>query len=115
MSQLKRYNLLLDLVDDEILIKEYEDYHKSIWPEIAESIKAAGILNMEIYRVGNRLSMIMEVNEDFSFEQKSISDSNNEKVQEWENLMWKYQQALPIAKVGEKWILAEKIFTLKTI
>ncbi len=114
MSQLKRYNLLLDLVDDKVLIKEYEDYHKSIWPEIVESIKAAGILNMEIYRIGNRLSMIMEVNEDFSFEQKSISDSNNEKVQEWERLMWKYQQALPTAKVGEKWILAEKIFTLKT-
>jgi L-rhamnose mutarotase len=33
-------------------------------------------------------------------------------VQEWEELMWKYQQALPCAERGEKWMLMEKIFEL---
>jgi L-rhamnose mutarotase len=27
--------------------------------------------------------------------------------------MWKYQQALPMAKPGEKWLLMDKIFDLK--
>lgn len=107
-----RYCLALDLVDDEQLIKEYEVYHQAVWPEIKKSILDAGIDSMEIYRVGNRLFMIMEVNDSFSFEQKGIADAANEKVQEWEQLMWKYQQALPVAKPGEKWILMEKIFSL---
>ncbi|RZK69054.1 MAG: L-rhamnose mutarotase [Pedobacter sp.] len=109
---MKRYALVLDLVDDEKLITEYEAYHQSIWPEITQSIKSAGIINMEIYRVANRLFMIMEVDDTFSFEAKAKADAANPKVQEWEELMWKYQQALPIAKEGEKWLLMEKIFQL---
>jgi L-rhamnose mutarotase len=112
MNHPKRYCLLLDLVNDEQLIKEYEAYHVAIWPEIRESIKSAGITSIEIYRVGNRLSMIMEVDDSFSFEAKKMADNANPKVQEWETLMWKYQQQLPVAKNGEKWMLAEKIFSL---
>lgn len=109
---MQRYCLALDLVDDEQLIKEYEVYHQDVWPEIKKSILDAGVDSMEIYRVGNRLFMIMEVKDTFSFEQKGIADAANEKVQQWEQLMWKYQQALPTAKPGEKWILMEKIFSL---
>lgn len=107
---MKRYCLALDLVDDPHLIKEYEDYHKAVWPEILKTIHDAGIVAMEIYRTGNRLFMIMEVNDTFSFENKNASDKVNLQVQEWEQLMWKYQQALPWAKPGEKWMLMDKIF-----
>jgi len=109
---MKRYALALDLVNDEKLIAEYEAYHQAIWPEITNSIKDAGITNMEIYRLSNRLFMIMEVNNTFSFEAKAKADNTNPKVQEWEALMWKYQQALPVAKDGEKWLLMDKIFAL---
>lgn len=109
---MKRYALALDLKDNEQLIKEYEAYHKKIWKEIHESIVDSGIKNMQIYRTGNRLFMIMEVNDNFSFEKKSQADATNEKVQEWEKLMWKFQQPLPWAKEGEKWILMEEIFSL---
>ena len=57
--------------------------------------------------------MIIEVNDSFSFEKKTSMDSDNPKVQEWESLMWKYQQALPWAKKDEKWMLMEKIYQLK--
>jgi L-rhamnose mutarotase len=109
---MKRYCLALDLVDDPILIAEYEAYHKNGWAEITASIKDSGIMDMEIYRIGNRLFMIMETKDDFSFEKKSLMDANNPKVQEWENLMWKYQQALPTAKDGEKWLMMDKIYGL---
>ena len=56
--------------------------------------------------------MIMTVDDSFSFEKKTAMDAANPKVQEWERLMWKYQQALPIAKEGEKWLLMDKIFQL---
>jgi len=107
-----RYCLALDLKDDPTLIAEYEKYHEKIRPEIAESITGAGITQMEIYRIGNRLFMIMETTDDFSFEEKAAADAANPKVQEWENLMWHYQQALPMAKEGEKWMMMKNIFKL---
>lgn len=109
---MKRHCLALDLKNDPVLIAEYEAYHREIWPEIKKSILDSGIVNMEIYRIMDRLFMIMEVDESFSFEKKDAADAANAKVQEWEALMWKYQQALPVAKPGEKWVFAEKIFAL---
>jgi L-rhamnose mutarotase len=107
-----RYYLAVDLKDDPVLIREYEQCHQKIWPEIIKSIQDAGIEQLEIYRTGNRLMMTIEVNDRFSFEKKARSDAANEKVQEWEELMWKYQQALPTAKPGEKWMIMDKIFSL---
>ena len=109
---MKKYCLALDLKDDPELIAEYEAYHRNVWPEIIQSIKDSGIEKLEIYRTGNRLFMIMETNDNFSFEMKRKTDAANEKVQQWETLMWKYQQGLPGAKAGEKWVLMENIFLL---
>ena len=110
---MKRYCLALDLRNDKKLIAEYENYHKAVWPEIVKSIRDSGIVSMEIFRIETRLFMIMETSDDFSFEKKNSLDQGNEKVQEWEALMWNYQQALPSADNGEKWMLMSKIFDLK--
>ena len=112
MPGLKRYCLALDLKPDAALIAEYEAYHRKVWPEILQSIKDSGVVNLEIYRIENRLFMILEANENFSFEKKKQMDNDNPKVREWETLMWKYQQALPMAQHGEKWILMNKVFQL---
>ncbi len=111
---MKRYCLALDLVGDPALIAEYEQWHQAgtIWPEIKQSITGSGIIDMEIYRTGNRLFMIMDTDDTFSFERKAGMDAANPKVQEWEQLMWKFQSALPWAKEGEKWVLMDNIFTL---
>ncbi|TDH21627.1 L-rhamnose mutarotase [Segetibacter sp. 3557_3] len=111
---MKQYCLALDLVDDPALIAEYIHWHKSehVWPEIKRSITDCGITNMEIYHTGNRLFMIMQTTDDFSFETKGAMDAANPKVQQWEALMWKFQQALPSGKPGEKWVLMDKIFQL---
>jgi L-rhamnose mutarotase len=109
----KRYCLTLDLKNDPELIAEYKKQHEKIWPEIYQSIRASGITEMEIYLNGNRLFMIMEMIEGFSFEAKAKQDKDNPKVAEWEDLMWKYQQPVPGSKPGEKWKLMERIFSLK--
>jgi len=107
-----RYCLTLDLKDDPALIAEYERHHLAIWPEIHDSITNSGITNMEIFRYDNRLFMIMETDESFSFERKTAMDKANPKVQEWEELMWKYQQPLNGVAEGVKWVLMSKIFQL---
>jgi len=109
---MKRYSLTLDLKNDPELIQQYEEQHRAVWPEIINSIKLSGIENMQIYRFATRLFMIMEVNDKFSFQEKAEADMKNPKVQEWENLMWNYQEALPGAAKGEKWVLMDKIFDL---
>lgn len=110
----KRYCLTLDLKDDAALIAEYRRYHRKIWPEITASIRKSGIVDMEIYLLGSRMFMIMEVNARFSFDAKAGADRANPKVRQWEELMWKFQQPLPEAKAGEKWLLMERIFKLES-
>lgn len=110
----RRFCLTLDLKDDPKLIAEYEKYHEKIWPEITQSLKDAGIEDLEIYRLGTRMFMVMEVNERFSSEAKARADEANPKVREWEELMWRFQQPLPQAKPGEKWLPMKKIFSLQS-
>jgi L-rhamnose mutarotase len=104
--------LALDLVDDPDLIQEYKTHHQSVWPQIEKSIRDSGIERMEIYSFSNRLFMILETNSDFSFEKKGRMDRENEKVKEWENLMWKYQKVIPGTPEGAKWVILEKILEI---
>ena len=109
---MKRLCFAVDLKNDPELIAEYEYWHKSgnSWPEINRSLLDAGIADMEIYRIENRLFMIMEVNEHYSPERKLVMDTLNTKVQEWEALMWRFQQQLPWAEKDEKWLPMKRIF-----
>jgi len=110
----KRYCYACDLQDNEKLIEEYKAFHAKgkIWPEITKSIKDAGIVEMEIYLIGNRLFMVMEVTKNYDPISKAQMDADNPKVQEWERLMWEFQKELPWAQNGEKWMPMENIFTL---
>lgn len=110
---MKKYCLTIDLYNDPGLIAAYEDWHKKVWPEVLQSITDSGILNMEIYRFADRLFMIVEADDTFTFEAKAQADAANAKVQEWETLMWQFQKPMPQAKPGEKWMLMDKIFELK--
>jgi L-rhamnose mutarotase len=108
-----RYYFALDLKDDPALIAEYESHHRAVWPEVIAAIRDSGIVDMQIFRVRNRLFMAMEVNENFNPATKAAADAVNSAVQAWEDLMWKFQQPLPGSKPGAKWIPMDIIFDLK--
>jgi L-rhamnose mutarotase len=105
----------LDLRDDAAAIAEYEGWHRpgAVWPEVLDSIRAAGIEDMEIFRSGNRLVMMMQVPDDYDAAGKQAADAADPRVQAWEQLMDRYQQRLPWAKPGEKWVAMRGIFSLK--
>lgn len=111
---MKRYCLALDLQDDPEKIRLYRHYHtkEGIWPEIPVGIKEVGILDMEIYLLGNRLFMILEVPDGWDFGLEMAKLGQLERQPEWEVFVWQFQAPLPWAKPGEKWILMEKIFDL---
>ena len=100
----RRHCLALDLKDDPDLIARYEEHHRNVWPEILQSIRGSGIRAMEIYRTGNRLFMILETDDHFSFQEKAEADRADPRVQEWEALMGQFQESLPWAGPGEKWV-----------
>ncbi|MHA7129610.1 L-rhamnose mutarotase [Algoriphagus namhaensis] len=109
---MKKYCLALDLIDDPKSIQAYEQHHatENMRPAILAHDRACGITSMEIYRTGDRLFMIMETEDDFSFEAKAKKDAENPLLVEWEKLMWTYQKPLLWAKPGQKWVLMHKIF-----
>jgi L-rhamnose mutarotase len=109
---MQRFCLALDLKNSPKLIAEYERYHEKIPETIDKSIREAGVTNLEIYRLGTRMFMILEATDDFTFEKKATMDTNNPAVQAWEKLMWRFQKPLKEAKEGEKWLLLDKIFQL---
>lgn len=104
----------LDLHDDPAVIAEYERWHRSefVWPEVLRSIREAGILDMQIFRTGNRLVMLMRVGPGFDAEAKAAADAANERVQAWETLMSTFQRPLPWAQAGQKWVPMQRIFDL---
>jgi L-rhamnose mutarotase len=104
--------LTLDLKDDATAIAKYKLYHAKIWPEVRQSLLDAGITDMEIYLLGTRLFMIMDVNEGFSLSTKAAADAANERVQEWEAIMGQFQQPLAQSRPGQRWVVMERIFSL---
>ena len=104
----------VDLKDDPTLIEEYRRYHAPGGPPsaVTRSLRASGIEVLEIYLCGNRLFMLLEASPGFSMESKARADAIDPDVQAWEQLMWRFQQALPWSEPGQKWVPAQKIYDL---
>jgi len=112
---MRRTCMALDLVDDDKLIASYEQLHKpgSIWPEIPTGIRQAGILDMQIYRIGRRLFMIVEHNEDTDLKTAFEKMANMPRQEEWAILMDHFQQKLPEAGPHDHWAAMKPVFLLK--
>ena len=110
-----RQVLLLDLKNDPELIAQYEACHApgAVPPEVVKSIRDAGISSMEIFRLGDRLVMLVEADDDFDAKAKAAADATNPAVIAWEKRMDAFQQRLPWAADGEKWLPATRIFSLE--
>jgi L-rhamnose mutarotase len=108
---MRRLYFALDLKDDPDSIAEYERWHSSgkIWPEVLQSLVAAGVGDLEIFRCGNRLTMVVELPDG----KDGAAQVTLPHIAAWEELMWKFQQRLPFASEGEKWVAMKRIFSLQ--
>jgi L-rhamnose mutarotase len=113
-TQPTRYALALDLVDDAARIAAYEKAHESIWPGVRDHLRTHGVVDMEIYRLGTRLFMVMEVDPDrYNAGVLAAASVANPLIAKWEALMWTYQVPTPWTLAGEKWVLMSRIFSLR--
>jgi L-rhamnose mutarotase len=108
-----RYALALDLVDDAQRIADYEKAHEKIWPEVRDHLHEQGVTSMEIYRLGTRLFMLMEVDPAvYDAQAMARASLDNPAIVRWETLMWTYQVPTPWTPAGEKWVVMQQIFDL---
>jgi L-rhamnose mutarotase len=106
--------LALDLKNDSELIAEYERMHtpEGIWKEIPMGIKAGGIDDMQIYRIGNHLFMIVELVEGETVESAFAKIGKMERQPEWATFMATFQQKLAEAQPDEHWAKMKQVFAL---
>jgi L-rhamnose mutarotase len=110
---MKEFAFTINLKDDPQLIEAYKEYHRNVWPEVLDCLRAIGISKLNIYLLGRRMFMVMEVADDFDpatgFAQL---DGMSPRYEEWQRLMDTFQERVPEAKDGEHWALMERIFAL---
>ena len=109
---MKRYCQTLELRDDREMIEKYVEAHAHVWTEVQQGIRSVGILDMQIYLLGNRLFMICDTVDDFDWQQDNARLATLPRQAEWEAYVARFQGCDPAAPSTAKWQLMERIFKL---
>lgn len=107
---MKRYCQTLTLVDDEEMIAKYVEVHAHVWPEVIAGQREVGIVDMQIYRRGRNLFMIMDTVDDFDFGRDMARLATLPRQAEWEAYVSRFQGCAADASSADKWQLMERIF-----
>lgn len=112
--QTKRYVQTLELKSGDEARNEYIKWHSKEynWAEIREGIKKVGILEMEIYIIGNTLVMIVDAPLDFEWNSAMAQLATLPRQAEWEAFVSQFQGCASDATSNEKWKMMERIFYL---
>ena len=105
-----RQVLAIDLKDDSVA-DAYREYHRRVWPEVLESLRASGVHDLQIYLLGRRLVMIADLEDGADLRRAFATRmASHPRVAEWERLMMTLQQPAPGAADGEWWTAMEPVF-----
>lgn len=108
-----RHCLALDLHDDPELIAAYEEYHRQVWPEVLAHLRAQGVRELEIFRLGTRMVMVMDTDDAvFDAARMAEAERGDARLRAWEDLMWSFQKGTPWTPAGTKWTPMQPIFRL---
>jgi L-rhamnose mutarotase len=112
---MRRTYFAVDLRDDPALIAAYERWHRPehIWPEVTRGLRARGVVELELFRCGNRLLQVLQHDPPGAQTPAVTPEISNNRLAQWEKLMWQFQAPLPFAQPGEKWIPMQRIFSLQ--
>ena len=110
---MKSFAMTLHLKDDPKTIETYKEYHRNVWPEVEQSLKAVGIVSMQIFLLGRRLFMYMETTDDFEAQRDFPKYLEMDpKCKEWDALMCTYQEKVPEAGEDDWWATMERVYNL---
>lgn len=107
---MRRYCQTLTLVDDEKMIEKYVEAHAHVWPEVIQGQREVGIVDMQIYRKGCSLFMIMDTVDNFDFQRDMKRLASLPRQAEWEAYVSQFQGCAANARSDEKWQIMDRIF-----
>jgi L-rhamnose mutarotase len=109
----KEIVMMVNLKNDSAIIQRYEAYHAAAWPEVTEASKAAGFVKINIYRLGNRIVMVLTVPENWDAQEGSQRYlSYSPRVKEWVDTMAAMQEVSPEAPEGSNgWSPMKRIYS----
>lgn len=114
VRNLKTFGLTINLRDDPELIEKYKEYHRNVWPETEQALKAVGITAMKIFLLGRSMFMYIETVDDFVVERDFLKYLEQDpKCREWDDLMRTFQEKVSEAKADEWWAMMEQVYELK--
>ena len=114
VRNLKTFGLTINLRDDPELVEKYKEYHRNVWPETEQALKAVGITAMKIFLLGRSMFMYIETVDDFVVERDFLKYLEQDpKCREWDDLMRTFQEKVSEAKADEWWAMMEQVYELK--
>jgi L-rhamnose mutarotase len=109
----RRHVFTVNLKDEPGIVESYTRYHREVWPEVQDSLRHVGVERMDIYLLGRRLVMIVEMRDGLDYRTAFKSHaSSSSRVIEWERLMKSLQEPPSEAQAGEWWAVMEPVFHL---
>ena len=110
----RRYVQTMSLRDNPELIALYRKAHSEpeFWPEIKDDIRSVGILEMEIFILGTRLVMIVDMPDALDWDEVMTKLARLPRQAEWEEHVAQFQNCAKGTTSEEKWQMMERIFHL---
>ncbi|MEI8085836.1 MAG: L-rhamnose mutarotase [Paludibacter sp.] len=104
--------LTTNLVDDAKLQQEYLDYHKTQfekWPEVSAGFCNADFQQLQVFKNGRQLLLVISIPKGSSLDELNPKTTeNNPRVNDWNEIMKKYQTGIEGAKPNETWVFLKK-------
>lgn len=114
MSLRERHVFTLNLKDDPAVVDAYRRHHRAVWPEVQASLRGVGVEQMDIYLLGRRLVMVVEMRDGRDYRDAFRAHaSSSQRIAEWERLMKSLQEPVAEAGAGEWWAAMEPVFHLE--
>lgn len=111
----ERTNIIMtaNLVDDKVMQDEYMEYHYTQfeeWPEVSDGFCNAHFQQLQVFRNGRQLMLVISIPKGDNLDNLNPKTvENNLRVDEWNEIMSKYQEGIEDAPEGVVWIELEKI------
>jgi hypothetical protein len=102
-----------NLVADTMMQKEYMEYHRTQfekWPEISKGFCNADFQQLLVFHNGRQLMLVISIPKGKTLDELNPQTTkNNPRVDEWNNIMAKYQVGIEDAPKGTTWVMFQPL------
>jgi len=105
--------LTANMVNDPKMQQEYLNYHATQfqkWPEVSNGFCNADFQQLLVFKSGRQLLLIISIPKGADLDKLNpLTTKNNPRVNDWNNIMKKYQEGIPGTKPGETWVFLKPV------